>query len=388
MDLILKNYYVSRQTAKNIITRALTSQKIFGSNPRQVVRQTKFLNIQRKGNSQNDLLVLANEVTESEYGISIQDCGKYPIAYVYLDDCLYSGYTALYDLKKWLPNAIRGTTLHLIFLAAHTSGIDYLKKKFNSEAQRYGLSVDYKKKLAQNWESFGQLLLSTENRPIVEDSHKDNFWGAIPVDSETLVGINALGRLLMELRELLKQPDADSSLRVVQPPTLPNFLLYEEPIGIINMNGNYQIFTEVNQEKLEIPIPEPVNSKAPEENQSIEKECIHSERENFNGNSNLETERSLPKNQDNLAEEKNEYDAFYIMWPYIEKFLTTERKDKELAEIFKVGPKQMKNWLERGVELGKVKKLDKPVRYIAVSSLGYKQLSLSIEDKLNLDNAN
>ncbi|NEQ78125.1 MAG: NADAR family protein [Okeania sp. SIO2C9] len=116
-------------------------------------------------------------------------------------------------------------------------------------------------KLAQNWENFGQLLLSTENRPIVEDSRKDDFWGAIPVDSETLVGINALGRLLMELRELLKQPDADSSLQVVEPPTLPDFLLYEEPIGVINMNANHQIFAEVNQEKLERPIPKLVGSK-------------------------------------------------------------------------------------------------------------------------------
>ncbi|NEQ78126.1 MAG: hypothetical protein F6K23_37130 [Okeania sp. SIO2C9] len=157
MEQILKKYYVSRQTAKNIITRALTSNKIFGFNPGQVVLQTKFLNIQRKGDSQNDLLFLANEVTQSEYGISIQDCGKSPVAYVYLDDCLYSGNTALYDLKKWLPNAIRCTTLHLIFLAAHTSGVDYLKQKFNSEAQRYGLSVDYKK-----WYEFHNLPFQPE----------------------------------------------------------------------------------------------------------------------------------------------------------------------------------------------------------------------------------
>ena len=54
-------------------------------------------------------------------------------------------------------------------------------------------------KLAQNWESFGKLLLKTGDRPIVEQSKKDSFWGAKPIDDEILVGMNVLGRLLMEL---------------------------------------------------------------------------------------------------------------------------------------------------------------------------------------------
>ena len=33
---------------------------------------------------------------------------------------------------------------------------------------------------------------------------KMKFWGAKPVDKHTLVGVNALGRLLMELREDVK----------------------------------------------------------------------------------------------------------------------------------------------------------------------------------------
>lgn len=33
-------------------------------------------------------------------------------------------------------------------------------------------------KLAQNWERFSEVLLKTENMPIVELSNKDDFWGA------------------------------------------------------------------------------------------------------------------------------------------------------------------------------------------------------------------
>ena len=60
-------------------------------------------------------------------------------------------------------------------------------------------------KLAQNWQKFAELLLTTEERPIVEESGKNDFWGAKPLENGTLVGRNVLGRLLMELREELKR---------------------------------------------------------------------------------------------------------------------------------------------------------------------------------------
>src|SRR5215467_13710919 len=45
-------------------------------------------------------------------------------------------------------------------------------------------------KLAQHLSKFSQILLATEARPIVEDSRKDDFWGAIATDNNTLVGAN------------------------------------------------------------------------------------------------------------------------------------------------------------------------------------------------------
>ena len=85
-------------------------------------------------------------------------------------------------------------------------------------------------KLAQNWDSFGGLLLRTGDAPIVEDSRKDAFWGAKRTGDGELVGTNALGRLLMELREELKGPNSEH-LRVVAPPQISDFLLNGQPIG-------------------------------------------------------------------------------------------------------------------------------------------------------------
>jgi len=92
-------------------------------------------------------------------------------------------------------------------------------------------------KLAQNWSKFSDLLLATGDRPIVEDSRKDDFWGAIRTDDGTLIGRNILGRLLMELREAVRTSMCEP-LRRVEPLNIPQFLLYGKPIGVIVSPGN------------------------------------------------------------------------------------------------------------------------------------------------------
>jgi hypothetical protein len=86
-------------------------------------------------------------------------------------------------------------------------------------------------KLAENLTTFGQLLLSTGDKPIVEHSAKDQFWGAKAQDGEALTGVNVLGRLLMELREQLRSSPND--FQEIPPPTIPNFLLFGRPVGVI-----------------------------------------------------------------------------------------------------------------------------------------------------------
>ena len=87
-------------------------------------------------------------------------------------------------------------------------------------------------KLIQNWGAFGTLLLATGDQPIVEQSRKDGFWGAEPVDKRTLVGVNALGRLLMELREVAKIEGEESFFRV-EPLDIVDFLIDGHPIETV-----------------------------------------------------------------------------------------------------------------------------------------------------------
>ena len=92
-------------------------------------------------------------------------------------------------------------------------------------------------KLAQNWERFSELLTSTANRPIVEFSYRDDFWGAKPSSQDNLIGVNMLGQILMHLRDVVRNWDRPSTI-TVQPPDIAKLLLYEEPLGPIT--SDYQ----------------------------------------------------------------------------------------------------------------------------------------------------
>ncbi|MBL7872100.1 MAG: NADAR family protein [Cyclobacteriaceae bacterium] len=96
-----------------------------------------------------------------------------------------------------------------------------------------------KAKLAQNFLKFGLLLESTNSKPIVEYSKKDGFWGAIPAkNNKTLTGINALGRLLMELRADYNTEDRFAML-IVEPLSIESFNLISNQIGIIDERNRF-----------------------------------------------------------------------------------------------------------------------------------------------------
>lgn len=95
-------------------------------------------------------------------------------------------------------------------------------------------------KLAQNFLTFGQLLESTCEKSIVEESSKDAFWGAIvdKKDSSILVGVNALGRLLMKLRQEYNSANR-YDLLFVEPLNIPNFVLFDEQIQAVDERQHF-----------------------------------------------------------------------------------------------------------------------------------------------------
>jgi ribA/ribD-fused uncharacterized protein len=220
-------------------------------------------------------------------------------------------------------------------------------------------------KLVQNWNKFSGLLLETGDLPIVEDSRKDDFWGAKPKDEETLVGINALGRLLMQLREQVKD-GIFTHQTIVNPPSIPDFLLYQEEIKPISKNDKGYSSTCIN-----LLESEDIYSFGDSISIDIDKNSTNSPKHDLFLEQDICSSLISKQNLIEATEsEFDEYDSLQFILPHlIESLQDSERTDKELAALFKVNQTQMREWLKRAVQSRKIKKLSSPVRYVAESQL-------------------
>ena len=86
-------------------------------------------------------------------------------------------------------------------------------------------------KLWQNKEVFSKALLETNDLPIIEYTEKDKVWGATD-EGGYYTGTNALGRLLMELREKVK----DKKIELIVP-QIDNLLFLEQKITLEQINS-------------------------------------------------------------------------------------------------------------------------------------------------------
>lgn len=97
-------------------------------------------------------------------------------------------------------------------------------------------------KLSQHWNRLAPILEQTAGKSIVELSHKDQYWGAINTGNKQLVGMNALGRLWMDLREKYIIPN--NKLECVESLPIAGFRLYDYDIGTICVEDDFVKSTE------------------------------------------------------------------------------------------------------------------------------------------------
>ena len=93
-------------------------------------------------------------------------------------------------------------------------------------------------KLICNWHKFGELLDSSGDKAIVENSYNDDFWGAL-WDGSCYCGVNALGRLLMRTRETYRKMYGNTIISL-PPPNISNFALLGNSVSNLKINVNEQ----------------------------------------------------------------------------------------------------------------------------------------------------
>jgi hypothetical protein len=140
---ILKKFYISQQEAMDFLNKIIHNQNIIGGNFVDRYKRVKFLNIQRKGSSQEDLLVLMGDNIEKEFSIELDECGVDPDVYIYVDDCLFSGSTVKWDINNWKENFKEGTQLHLVFLGIHLRNFNYIKQEIRSILSKKKVKVEF-----------------------------------------------------------------------------------------------------------------------------------------------------------------------------------------------------------------------------------------------------
>lgn len=138
-DLLLQKHYVSAAAANEFIDGVWRTKKLFGDSAGQIITRWKFLDVSRKGASQKAMLNLARASLKKTLNVDLDSCGKTPAAYVYLDDCLFSGNTVVNDLRNEIRSLVKNTTLHMIFLGGHTGGMRYIAKAIGPLLSKQGV---------------------------------------------------------------------------------------------------------------------------------------------------------------------------------------------------------------------------------------------------------
>ncbi|WP_439879768.1 NADAR family protein [Pontibacter sp. MBLB2868] len=202
-----------------------------------------MISIEKKYSSReyNDKEVVWFRKTNEAFGGLSNMCSGYPLVVnghkILTSEALYQAcrFPDLPDVQRQIINEKSPMTAKMKSKPHRT----HTRKDWDSvriAIMRWSLQV----KLAQNFIKFGKLLEETYPKQIVEDSRKDRFWGAVREihNDNTLVGVNALGRLLMELRQKYMSENK-YDLLLVEPLQIENFRLFGEEIQIIDERINF-----------------------------------------------------------------------------------------------------------------------------------------------------
>ena len=186
MDHVLKKTYQSKEAMLRFLRELATSH------PASFWRDVRFLNIQQGGQSQAEMLRLFDGILQECYNLKVDECGKKPSAFVYLDDAVFTGNRLQTDLSTWIINdAPAKTTLHIITMARHTNGHWYANDRIVKAARKAKKTIDL------NWY---QPHLKIENR-LSEKDNSDVLWPTVlPADERTTNYIASLAPYTPELR--------------------------------------------------------------------------------------------------------------------------------------------------------------------------------------------
>lgn len=146
MRHVLERCYISKQRMAEFLDGLTTNAKLTGGDPGKFWGQAELLDIQERGMSQRDMVVLLRERLAAK-GLPTKPAGQ-PTHFVYLDDAIFTGNHLFRDLSKWInQGAPQKTVVHVITAALHRSGhyraLINKKENLNTIAKTAGKSLTF-----------------------------------------------------------------------------------------------------------------------------------------------------------------------------------------------------------------------------------------------------
>lgn len=126
LNHVLDYTYFAKIDTKSFLEGLVKNKKLVGETPCDYWHKANFLDIQKNGHSQKEMLSLFSEVLEDFCGISIDECGSDGGDFIYLDDAIFSGASVRNDLVRWVQqDAPPKAKLQVIVIALY-SGSEWM----------------------------------------------------------------------------------------------------------------------------------------------------------------------------------------------------------------------------------------------------------------------
>lgn len=127
--------YFKRRAVESFLSTVLKSKKMAGDDYCAFWAATKFLDIQRGGNSQKEMLDLFSRLLKKECGLGVDECGQDPERFVYLDDVLFTGNRIKNDLEAWIEgDAPQSADVYVVAIGLHSGGKYYANGRITASA--------------------------------------------------------------------------------------------------------------------------------------------------------------------------------------------------------------------------------------------------------------
>lgn len=155
IDHVLKKTYFSKKTVGEFLASVAGLKKLTKDDPAGFWKAARTLHIQKRGNSQTEMLSFFDEKMKSVMGFGVDKCSGKSSNFVYLDDGIFSGNHVVIDFQDWIKDeAPEKGIIHIVVIVLHTGGCYYARKRLQEIAKESGKQLEFVFWRAAEIESF------------------------------------------------------------------------------------------------------------------------------------------------------------------------------------------------------------------------------------------